>query len=88
MAQFTAKGRAVIDPAGYILVIAPYAGESWSVGNDCESAEKRAQFIADSLNAINVLRLARKESTQAFTRASYGQQVQPVFDILDAKEAQ
>lgn len=38
------------------------------------------------LEALNTLRLARKESSQAFNRASYGNKVQPLFDILDKEE--
>ena len=33
--------------------------------------------------AVNTLRLARKESTQAFTRASYSSEVQAVFDLVE-----
>jgi len=37
--------------------------------------------------ALNALRLARKHSSQHFIRASYGAQVQSLFDYYDAKEA-
>jgi hypothetical protein len=36
--------------------------------------------------ALNILRIARKESSQAFLRASYSNQVQSVFNYYDAKE--
>lgn len=37
--------------------------------------------------AFNLLRKARKESSQHFIRASYSREVQSLFDYYDAKEA-
>lgn len=38
--------------------------------------------------ALDALRLARKESSQAFIRVSYGEKVQSIFNILDEKDKQ
>lgn len=35
---------------------------------------------------LNALRLARKESSQAFNRVSYHAPVQPIFDLMDQRE--
>lgn len=42
--------------------------------------------IQQLIEAINTLRLARKESSQAFIKASYSQKVQSVFDMLENRE--
>jgi len=40
----------------------------------------------DLEEAIHALRLARKQSTQAFLWASYSKPVQSIFNYYDAKE--
>lgn len=53
--------------------------------NDFGYAEKPIISFTEKelLHALNILRLARKESSQAFIRASYSKDVQPIFDKLD-----
>lgn len=54
-----------------------------------KAALEKAKFLVENANdfylALNALRLARKESSQAFNKTSYGQFVQSVFDKLEAE---